>query len=306
MPENDSFHRTSPETLAVVSTYAPTTALLTGVKRLLDECTFVIMSDDGSPSGSEVLDEAEALGATVIRTTRNSGIAAALNRGISAGLDAHPDVAFVITMDQDSVLESGYVEAVILAHRRARRAGLEVGMLTPDRITGIPRRRSASRRDIALSGEPIQSGLALPVDAWMRLGPLREDLFIDGVDSEYFLRAHDAGLLAVVATNSVITHNLGTMNQAQLFGRPLTVKGRPIRVRTAAHWRYYFIMRNRILLIRSYGARHPWWAVKGLLADYRHLLLVSVLAPGRGARISMAVRGVRAGLEGVTGPGLRA
>lgn len=306
MPENDSFGRTSTETLAVVSTYAPTVDLLTGVKRLLDECAFVLVSDDGSPSGSEVLDGAEALGATVLRATSNCGIAATLNRGIAAGLDAHPGVTFVITMDQDSVLETGYVEAVTRAHERARAVGLQVGMLTPDRISGIPRRRRAPRRGIALSGEPIQSGLAIPVDAWARLGPLREDFFIDGVDSEYFLRADDAGLLAVVATDAVITHLLGTMTRAQILGRPLAVRGRPIRVRTATHWRYYFIMRNRIHLVRTYGARHPWWAIKGLLADYRHLVLVSVLAPGRRARIAMAVHGVRAGLAGVTGPGPRA
>lgn len=291
--------------LAVVSTFAPSTDVLTSVRRLLDECDAVVLSDDGSPSGSDVLDMAEALGAMVVRAERNNGIAFTLNKGIAAGLAAYPETALLVTMDQDSILEPGYIDMARRAYIAAQAVELQVGMLTPDCITGLPRRRRASRRGVALSGEPIQSGLVIPTDAWRRLGPFREDLFIDGVDSEYFLRADDAGLLAVVATGSTITHALGTMTEARILGRKIMVGGRSVSVRTAATWRYYFIMRNRIHLVRSYGARHPWWAAKGVLADYRHLAIVSALAPGRGPRISMALRGLRAGLAGVTGRGPR-
>lgn len=306
MPETDSPDRVVPPVLAVVSTYNPGTALVDSVERLLDECTWVVVSDDGSSRSSDTLFErCELLGATVLRPGSNSGIAAALNRGIEQGLSAHPGTQLILTMDQDSTLDPGYADAVRRAQASARAAGVPVGMLTPDRIAGLPRRSRGSRRGIALSGEPIQSGLVIPVEAWTALGPLREDLFIDGVDSEYFLRAAEAGMHAVVATGAGISHQLGTMTTAVLFGRPLTLGRRAIRVRTAASWRYYFIFRNRIHLVRDHGARHPWWAVKGVLADLRHLAIVTLLAPGRRARITMACRGLREGAAGVVGPGPR-
>lgn len=306
MPENEFPDGSAPAVLAVVSTYNPGVPLIDGVRRLLQECTWVVISDDGSSRTSDALfEECEVLGAAVLRTGTNRGIAAALNRGIDEGLSAHSEAQLVLTMDQDSRLDPGYVDAVLEAWKAARAAGVPVGMLTPDRIAGLPRRSRGSRRGIALSGEPIQSGLVIPVEAWNTLGPLREELFIDGVDSEYFLRAARAGLHAVVATGAGIRHELGTMTPVALFGRPLSLGHRTISVRTAASWRYYFIFRNRIHLVREYGARQPWWALKGVLADLRHLTIVTLLAPGRLARIAMVSKGVRDGFAGVVGPGPR-
>jgi rhamnosyltransferase len=131
---------------------------------------------------------------------------------------------------------------------------------------------------------------------------LRGDLFIDGVDSEYFLRCLSAGLRTVIAPDAALGHSLGSMTQASVFGLDLVFTGRPFLVRTAASWRYYYIFRNRVLLTREYGRMHPVWALKGILADYRHLAIVTVLASGRWDRICSALAGVFDGLAGRTGP----
>ena len=77
--------------------------------------------------------------------------------------------------------------------------------------------------------------------------------------------------------------------------------GQPIRVRTAAVWRYYYLFRNRILLARQYGRRFPLWTLKGFLADFRHLAIVTLLAPGRGARLLNVVHGIGDGVRGRSG-----
>jgi rhamnosyltransferase len=91
------------------------------------------------------------------------------------------------------------------------------------------------------------------------------------------------------------------MTPARIFGADLTFRGRPVKVRTAASWRYYYLFRNRILLARKYGRLHRWWAVKGFLADYRHLAIVTVLAPRRFERLGSAAAGIADGLAGRAG-----
>ncbi|MFD0757712.1 hypothetical protein [Arthrobacter ulcerisalmonis] len=79
------------------------------------------------------------------------------------------------------------------------------------------------------------------------------------------------------------------------------MRGESVSIRTAAVWRYYYLFRNRLLLAKEYGGRFPLWALKGFLADYRHLLIVTLLAPGRRKRLSNALAGIADGLRGVTG-----
>jgi rhamnosyltransferase len=93
------------------------------------------------------------------------------------------------------------------------------------------------------------------------------------------------------------------MVDARVFGHAVRVRGRPLKVRTAATWRYYYIFRNRILVSRRYATRNPLWVASGTWADIRHLLVVTLLAPGRSARLGFAVRGLTDGLRGRSGPG---
>ena len=162
-------------------------------------------------------------------------------------------------------------------------------------------RRGPVLNGIQLGGEPIQSGLLVPVPVLEQLGLFQGTLFIDGVDSEYFLRCEAEGLRTVLAPNAALNHALGSPAAANIFGRDVSVAGRPLNVRTAADWRYYYLFRNRILLARQYGRRFPLWTFKGLLADYRHLAIVTLLAPGRGIRLANALRGVADGVRGVSG-----
>lgn len=291
-----------PSVAAVVSLFNATDDVLANAAALLSQVDTVVVVDDGSPvDSSRILTELTAMGCTVMRMTENSGIAAALNRGISVALsgDVKPD--YILTMDQDSLLEEGYVESLLTAAVSATDAGIPIGMVAPASIRGLPTRRAGTMNGIQLGGEPIQSGLLLPVPVIEKLGMLRGDLFIDGVDSEYFLRCLSAGLRTVIAPNAALGHSLGTMTQARVLGRDISLSGRPMLIRTAATWRYYYIFRNRVLLARQYGRMHAGWALKGILADIRHLAIVTVLAPGRRERLINAMSGITQGFCNVTG-----
>lgn len=289
-------------TTAVVSLFNADEHVLTNAAALLVQVNHVVVVDDGSPQDpGPVLRQLQDLGCTVERLAENSGIAAALNAGIAVALASAERPAFILTMDQDSLLDGGYVAALEESALAAEQAGVRVGMVAPASIRGLPTRRAGAVNGVQLGGEPIQSGLLLPVSVIEELGTLQIDLFIDGVDTEYFLRTQSAGFKTVIAPKAALGHSLGTMTQARLFGSDLALRGRPVKVRTAASWRYYYLFRNRILLARKYGRQHFWWAIKGFLADYRHLAIVTLLAPNRWERLSSAMAGIADGIAGRAG-----
>ncbi|MGY3379066.1 rhamnosyltransferase [Arthrobacter sp. TE12231] len=295
-----------PRTTAVVSLFNPDDGVLANAAALLAQADAVVVVDDGSPRDTaRILAALESLGCGVVRLAENSGIAAALNAGITAALAAAPKPDYILTMDQDSLLDPGYVDALLTAAAAAAGAGVPVGMVAPASVRGLPVRRGPVLNGIQLGGEPIQSGLLVPVPVLEKVGLFQGPLFIDGVDSEFHLRCEAAGLRTVLAPNAALNHALGSPATANVFGRDVSVAGRPLKIRTAADWRYYYLFRNRILLARQYGRRFPLWTLKGLLADYRHLAIVTLLAPGRGIRLANAFRGMADGVRGVSGPRAR-
>jgi rhamnosyltransferase len=290
-------------TTAVVSLFNPTEGVLDNAAALLSQVDRVVVVDDGSPQDpSRILAELEAMGCTTVRLNENSGIAAALNAGISEALAATPKPDFILTMDQDSQLQEGYVQALLDAAASARVSGVRAGMVAPGSVRGLPVRRGPVLHGVQLGGEPIQSGLLVPVPVIERIGPFRDSLFIDGVDSEYFLRCRSLGLSTVLAAGACLDHALGTQTAASVLGKTVSIGGRALQIRTAAAWRYYYIFRNRVLLARQYGRKFPLWALKGFLSDYRHLVIVSLLAPGRLDRLANAAAGVADACRGISGP----
>jgi rhamnosyltransferase len=278
---------------AVITAYQPGPSLTEAVRSVLDQVHHVVVVDDGSPSGAELIEACEALGATVVRHEVNRGIGAALNTGIAAARSADRTLTHVLTMDQDSALPDGYVETLVRASQAATRSGTRVGMTSPGDIATVRRDRTRGHADFTAGGEPIQSGLLLPVSTLDAVGAFDESLVIDGVDTDYWLRALDAGLEAVVAPGVSLTHQLG---------QPVVLaNGRQLPFVVASRFRYHYQWRNLVLLVRRHGRRHPGWAAGAVVRAARHLAIVTVVAPGRRGRLREASAGLRAGLRGETG-----
>jgi rhamnosyltransferase len=286
----------------VVTAFRPTTELIGNVESLLRQLSLVVVVDDGGgPGFDDVFAALTDAGAVVVRLAENSGIGAALNAGIRRARES-ADPEYIVTVDQDSHLPAGYIQALLDAAVAARAAGIEPGLISPSRIHGNPVKRAGSSNGMALGKEPIQSGLMLPVSTLEAIGGFWEELFIDLVDTEYYFRALDAGLPTVLA-DAEFDHSLGTMVEARVLGRGVNLGGRPLKVRTAATWRYYYIFRNRLLVSRRYATRNPAWVAAGIWTDLRHLLVVTLLAPGRCARLGFVFRGIADGLRSRSGRG---
>lgn len=285
----------------VVTAFRPTAHLVDNVASLLEQLSTVVVVDDGGGEGFEhIFESIVDAGAVVVRLESNSGIAAALNAGIRRARE-FAGIEHIVTVDQDSLLPVGYVRELLNAAASARSAGVQPGLVSPARIHGNPVKRAGTRNGVLLGKEPIQSGLLIPTTTLDAIGDFWDGLFIDLVDTEYYFRAVDAGLPTVLA-NTEFDHSLGTMVDANVFGQAVRLAGsRNLKVRIAATWRYYYIFRNRILVGRQYVRRHPAWVLGGILSDLRHLVFVTILAPGRTGRLSAALAGIRDGMRGNSG-----
>jgi rhamnosyltransferase len=285
---------------ATVAAFHPGAELLSAVEGVVGQVDAVVVVVDEHPvtdATRTILEACRTAGADVVEHGANRGIGAALNTGVSRLAALRPGLTDVLTLDQDSAVPEGYVAALLAARSTAAAAGVRVGMVAPDSVGSIlrlPVRRRAGDHEVRLGGEPIQSGLLVPTEVLGRLHGFEESLFIDGVDTDFYLRARDLGLQCVLAPDTRLEHRLG---------RAITVGGdHELPLLVAATFRYHYQWRNLVALVRRHARRHPFWAVRAVVRAARHLAIVTLLVPGRLARLREAYGGVRAGLRGETGP----
>ena len=75
--------------VAVVPTFDPDSHILRNLRGLVDQCSRVVVVDDGSRAeAGAMLDAIAEQGAEVLRLARNGGIAGALNAGVRHALAA--------------------------------------------------------------------------------------------------------------------------------------------------------------------------------------------------------------------------
>jgi rhamnosyltransferase len=271
-----------PCVVAVVPAYEPGPNLRELVDSLTAQVACTVVVDDGSPTWPHIPDEA----VVVVRHDSNRGIAAALNTGIREALTLSDAVA-VFTVDQDSQVPAGFVQRLLDTWHDAESAGVRVGLVAPVHVAGQPDQRPGR--------PPIQSGQLIPLATLRRVGDFAEPLVIDGVDDDYALRCLDAGLAVVIAPGITLSHRLGDTHD-------VTIAGRSVTLTRSAPFRYYYLTRNRLWLIRRHGRRHPCWAAGQVIGVTGHLGLVIAFDRERGLRVREAWRGVRDGLRGRTGP----
>jgi hypothetical protein len=128
-----------PVTVAVVSTFNPHPNLVDNCSALLEQCADVIVVDDGSSApDEEVFTAVASLGCTLLRLAANAGIAAALNRGVDLARERQPGLDFILTMDQDSIVDQGFVHELTRAAAAAQ-PGEEMGFVTLTKGTATRR-----------------------------------------------------------------------------------------------------------------------------------------------------------------------
>lgn len=287
---------------AVVVTFNPDpVALQELLARLAGQVASVLVVDNASAQRPSTQD-----GVTLILLGSNVGIGAAQNVGIRAA--AERGAGFVLLLDQDSLPAPDMAQQLLRAHHDAAPhvqpvAAVGARIVDPDgRQDGFVRFRHGRYETVALKpGDTgidcdmlIASGTLIPMAAIDAVGGMAEELFIDKVDTEWCLRARSRGWRLIGAPKALLHHRLGEGAVRIWFGR-----WRELRLHQP--FRYYYMVRNGLLLRRS-PHRTPAWC----RADLRQLLSIvlyfGLLKPRGFAPLRMMLRGLVDGLRQVSGP----
>lgn len=290
-----------PAVAAIIAAYGPPESLVETVTLLLQQLDHVVVVNDGSPSASApIFTRIEETGATVIHQPENTGIASALNAGLRAA-DANWAPDFYLTLDQDSRVTGRYVELGLKTFSGARAAGLDVGYICASSYSGHAIPVEGSDGAFVHAFDPMQSGFLIPRSTVERIGNFDEGFFIDGVDSEYTMRARNAGLNVLVGEGCNIDHDLGQRRPGLLLGRQVKLRGVALSYNYHAPTRVYYICRNGTILTKRYALKAPRWVVRRLIEELKAHVLRFTFSPNRGLLLRAAVRGIRDGLTGATG-----
>lgn len=275
---------------AVIVAFNPGPSLERVCEALISGGVPVLVVDNASTSGADVLAACEAGGAVVLALPTNVGVSG----GLAAGL-ARTQLEWLLTFDQDSVADDDFLEALLSSSATLDERIAVVGPNIVDEASG----------DL-LQGHPwteavtaplvMTSGALCRVSALHSVGGFREDLFIDHVDHDICLRLRKQGHLIAIEPTAVLQHSVGNMRTHQVAG---------VDVRNSHHSadRQYFKYRNFLLLLRDGTAfTDLHWTLRTLLALLWGPLKILVFEDDKAAKLTGVAAGVRDGVLGRAGP----
>lgn len=278
--------------MAVVVSYNPVIPLLRqDLEALLAQLDRVILMDNGS----ENIGEVRALSGQferlqLLENGKNLGLPMNYNRAARMARDE--GFAWLLTMDQDTVIPEGMIDAFL------QYADIEdVAVIGP--VIWDISRKSLENVLAGLPDEPctfvdeyklISSASMLRVETLLSLGGFDEKLFIDWVDFDYNKNALVHGHRILRVNTCVVRHQIGNHPEGHF-----KFLGRTIPLRRYTPPRYYYIYRNRVYFMHKYGLPISFrrkfykgarkWAIKTLLSlPYDRQALKKVLMMLRGLR----------------------
>lgn len=296
------------QTFVVVITFKPDlTALDRQLSSLARAGLSTVVVDNGSPSQHEIAGLAEMHSVEVVLVGENLGVAGAQNIGVDHA--RRRNSRYVVLLDQDSVPESGALEQLLRAYLSLR-AQHKIGAVGSSYTlrTGTPGSSFVRFRWCGFSkiycddGDNglhevdflISSGTLIPMAVLDEIGDMKEELFIDHVDTEWFLRAKASGFRFFGSCLARMSHDLGKHNYRVWLGRWRTV---PVH----QAFRYFFMFRNSIWLYRQRYAPAKWISADIVRLIYI-FLFAGLLVPSGWPNIKWMLAGAWAGLRGLEDP----
>jgi rhamnosyltransferase len=280
---------------AVVVTYKPEPYVVENLRKVRPQVEHLVVVDNGSsalnlaPIGSAGHD----LDFEIIENGSNLGIATALNVGIRRAESL--GAKWVLVLDQDSGVTDGFVRQ-LLSDFEFHAASGTVKSIVPRYIDP----KSGVERAFGLDSDgavfiAITSGSFFPIEVFAECGYFEDKLFIYTVDDEYSLRLRLKGYKIMQSRTAVLLHASGFPVFYRIFGRTI------FRASNHSPTARYYLNRNRVWMIRVYGAKFPAWTYAVLLAFIRETLKILIAEPSRWLKIGRTAQGIYDGLLGRMG-----
>lgn len=286
---------------AVITTYRPDDEFPERVQRVCSQVGLVIIVDDG-----ELADNVVRLRDWFSRTPEiilhhnpvNVGIAASLNTGVL--LAKSKGYHWLLTLDDDSLLLPNAVQRLANGLKNgawSKPVGV-IGMSWTDPGDNIQSQPASNSISFQEKRGIITSGSMFAIDTYDRVGPFREEFFIDSVDYDYCLRAREQGYAIVKLDEIGFEHALGRKNAFHFMGRKVGVESHDA-------FRVYYGFRNSTVLALEYCRRDVLYSMAVLLAHARKLMRIVICEQDKKLKLKEAFRGVRDGVRRKLGKRIR-
>lgn len=218
--------------------------------------------------------------AKVISTGRNEGIAFPVNRCARIARDEGFDLLMVMDQDSTWLDYERYITAVKSCLPEYGDAIFIPNINERENPVTAPVRKKSF----------INSGTVFPIGTLLRIGPLNEYLFVDGVDMDYSLRAVRNGIEILCLTDC---------RMVQQFGNP--VESRLLGCQTSNYpaERTFNIVKNHVLLYRKYKKAMSAVQRKMIIQSYilKRGVKVLLMEKGKLKKTGSILKGVYAGLR---------
>lgn len=232
---------------AVVTLYFPDLHVAQNILRWSGQVGRIYAVDNSDQPNIEVVNALQSVENLVyLPQYKNRGVATALNLGAHQAIcDGY---SWLLTMDQDSIVVEDHVTSLFNALSEKGGADGNIAVIAPfHRLVS----NASERRAGVFEVETVMtSGCLMNLAIYKIIGPFLDDLFIDGVDDEYCLRARSQGYHILQCHDVGMQHALGNITEHSYCGRTMYVSNH-------SRLRRYYITRNRLYVTRLYQGRFP-------------------------------------------------
>ncbi|MCP1223396.1 glycosyltransferase family 2 protein [Sebaldella sp. S0638] len=288
--------------LAIIVTYNPEKDFIKNYNSVKSQVENIIIIDNNSDNKIKLLlENLKNENVKVIFNEENIGIAAAQNIGIQEAVKN--DFEWILLLDDDSYLEREMVEyllkryeiytnkskvAILAPNIQEKNLKHSMKYIVKDKILFKKRGfENQSYLDNVLT--VISSGSMINIEKIKKYGMMKEDYFIDFVDTEFCLRIVSNGEKILAVKDAVLMHEIGKKKEYSIAG---------IKVRTSNHnsQRLYYMYRNRILVWRKYFFKVFSYISYDIIYSNYQFLLILMFEKEKISKIKAVFKGIKDGL----------
>lgn len=260
---------------SVIITFNPDIEKLNeNIMSIKDQVGSIVIVDNNSQNISDIATQSDKFPrVTLIRLTKNMGIAFAQNEGIK-WLENN-GYEWVLTLDQDTVVPTNIVDEYIHSKEfHNSETAILSGQYLDDRWsqTVKNKRLDASQKLAVKVNMVIASGNLVRIAAWKAVDGFDDSLFIDWVDYDFNIKLGLAGYDIWRINRVVINHRVGDPIKNQKLKKFLFVKESAI-LSDYSPIRVYYRQRNQIIFFKRYPKLNKFkFATLSSIISYRYVI----------------------------------
>lgn len=249
----------------------------------------VIVVSNGA-DGDLLISLRAAVGIELIENSENLGLAHGLNQGINRAFN-DPEAQFVVLFDQDS---SPPVKLPLVL---ANELDIDSDACIGPRLVDVKAQDAGYRTHNSKAGAEAvvsipTSGTVISRRAFATVGPMLEELFIDGIDHEWCLRAAAKGFKVRISDQATMLHDMGD-DSIVWFGDYKPLYKNPVR--------HFYIIRNSMYL-GLHVCLPLRWRLLELLKTLRRIPVYLWASNDRMRSVKLIMQALIDGSRGKLGP----